>query len=318
MGFSHAHRELRGVSHHQPERGLHVSASTTPTQGGTTDAAQTQAPASTGAAQGTDPKPYVAPATQADLDRIIESRLARERAKYEGFDELKAKAAKLDELEQANLTELQKATARAEKAEAEAEKARLMMLRHEVAAANNLPAVLAARLQGTTREEMETDAKALAGLLPAANTTQTPQGLRIEPGAGRVNPTRTSTATTRLPGNQNALQEDLPEGGTHVHLGDVSCKSLGVKAMERCGNRRQRVERLVSAWNQGIRGDADSEGEADDALISASTEPKKRPRTQLTEKEVDAMRTARAHGVGVNPLARQFGVHRGTVWAKTR
>ena len=306
-------------SHYHPEREAHVSASVTPTQGGSAaPAASTVEPnQQTGTPQVSEPKPYVAPATQAGLDRIIESRLARERTKYEGFDELKAKAAKLDELEQANLTELQKATARAEKAEAEAEKARLMMLRHEVAAANNLPAVLAARLQGTTREEMETDAKALADLLPAANITQTPQGLRIEPGAGRVNPTRTST-TTRLPGNQNALQEDLPEGGTHVHLGDVSCKSLGVEAMERCGNRRQRVERLVSAWNQGIRGDADSEGEADDALISASTEPKKRPRTQLTEKEVDAMRTAHAHGVGVNPLARQFGVHRGTVWAKTR
>ena len=37
-----------------------------------------------------------------------------------------------------------------------------------------------------------------------------------------------NTATTRLPGNQNALQEDLPEGGTHIHLGDVSCKSLVV------------------------------------------------------------------------------------------
>ncbi len=30
------------------------------------------------------------------------------------------------------------------------------------------------------------------------------------------------------------------------------------------------------------------------------------------------MRTARAQGVGVNALVRQFGVHRGTVWAKTR
>ena len=194
MGFSHTHRELRGVSHHQPERGLHVSASTTPTQGGAVDTAQTQAPAPTGAAQGTDPKPYVAPATQADLDRIIESRLARERAKYEGFDELKAKATKFDEIEQANLTELQKATARAEKAEAEAEKARLMVLRHEVAAANNLPAVLAARLQGATREEMEADAKALADLLPAANTAQIPQGLRIEPGVGRVNPASDESA----------------------------------------------------------------------------------------------------------------------------
>lgn len=30
------------------------------------------------------------------------------------------------------------------------------------------------------------------------------------------------------------------------------------------------------------------------------------------------MRTTRAQGMSVNMLARQFGVHRGTVWAKTR
>ena len=91
-----------------------------------------------------------------------------------------------------------------------------------------------------------------------------------------------------------------------------------MEAIGRCGNRRQRVERLVSAWNQGIRADAEADGEADDPLIGASAEPKKRPRTRLTDEEVDAMRTARAQGVGVNALARRFGVHRGTVWAKTR
>ena len=91
-----------------------------------------------------------------------------------------------------------------------------------------------------------------------------------------------------------------------------------MEAMERCGNRRHRVERLVSAWNQRLRGDADAEGEADGPLIGASAEPKKRPRTRLTDKEVDAMRTARAQGVSVIVLARQFGVHRGAVWAKTR
>ena len=91
-----------------------------------------------------------------------------------------------------------------------------------------------------------------------------------------------------------------------------------VDATERCGNRRPRVERLVSAWNQGIREDAESECEADDPLIGASAEPKKRPRTRLTDEEVDAMRTARAQGVSVIVLARRFGVHRGTVWAKTR
>lgn len=100
--------------------------------------------------------------------------------------------------------------------------------------------------------------------------------------------------------------------------GQVSIFSTYVEAIEHCGNRRPRVERLVSAWNQGSCGDADPAGEADDPLIGESAEPKKRPRTRLTDEEVDAMRTARAQGISVNALARRFGVHRGTVWAKTR
>ena len=89
-------------------------------------------------------------------------------------------------------------------------------------------------------------------------------------------------------------------------------------AIERCGNRRRRVERLVSAWNQGTRGDAEADSEAADPLIGASAEPKKRPRTRLTDEEVDAIRTARAQGVSVAALARRFGIHRGTIWARTR
>ena len=100
----------------------------------------------------------------------------------------------------------------------------------------------------------------------------------------------------------------------------VRCLSMSetVDAMERCGNRRPRVERLVSAWSQGIREDADSAGEPDDPLIEASAEPRRRARTRLTDNEVDAMRTARANGVSVTSLAKQFGIHRATVWAKTR
>ena len=55
------------------------------------------------------------------------------------------------------------------------------------------------------------------------------------------------------------------------------------------GNRRPRIERLVSAWNQGVREDAAPVGEPDDSLIGASAEPNKRPRTRLTDKEVDAI-----------------------------
>lgn len=89
-----------------------------------------------------------------------------------------------------------------------------------------------------------------------------------------------------------------------------------MEAMERFGNRRLRVERLVSEWNQGICDNPDPAGEPDDPLIGASAEPKKRPRTRLTDTEVDAMRTARANGVSVTALAKRFAVHRGTIWAK--
>lgn len=88
--------------------------------------------------------------------------------------------------------------------------------------------------------------------------------------------------------------------------------------MERYGNRRPRVQKLVSAWNQGIRADAESENEAHDPLIGVSAEPSRRPQTRLTGKEVDAMRTAREQSVSVAVLATQFGVYRGPVWAKTR
>ena len=91
-----------------------------------------------------------------------------------------------------------------------------------------------------------------------------------------------------------------------------------VDAMERCGNRRPRVERLVSAWNQGSGVAVESVGEPNGSVIAASAEPRRRTRTPLTEQEVDAMRTARAKDSSVTALAAQFGVHRATVWVKTR
>lgn len=87
---------------------------------------------------------------------------------------------------------------------------------------------------------------------------------------------------------------------------------------DRYGNRRHKVERLVSAWNQGFGVGSVAAGEADDPRIMASAEPRRRPRTKLTDEEVDGMRTARANGVSVNVLTTQYGVHRGTVWVKTR
>lgn len=51
--------------------------------------------------------------TQAELDEIVKSRIAKEKAKYADYETLQAKASKLDEIEETNKTELQKATEKA-------------------------------------------------------------------------------------------------------------------------------------------------------------------------------------------------------------
>lgn len=57
-----------------------------------------------------------------------------------------------------------------------------------------------------------------------------------------------NTAATQLVSNQKTLQEEIPEGDTHIHLSDVSCKSLVVNTGGLKPNTWQRLERLGSAW----------------------------------------------------------------------
>ena len=75
---------------HEPDQPTTETAQETPDEKSDTTAAQTFTPIT----------------TQAELDRIIGNRLYAERAKYEGYDELKEKASKFDEQE-AKLAELQ-------------------------------------------------------------------------------------------------------------------------------------------------------------------------------------------------------------------
>lgn len=99
-----------------------------------------------------DNKPDDKNFTQADVDRIVADRLAREKGKHSDYDELKAKAGKLDELEAANKSDLDKANARADAAEKKAADAEAKVLRFEVAADKG---VKPRWLSGTTREELE-------------------------------------------------------------------------------------------------------------------------------------------------------------------
>lgn len=95
--------------------------------------------------------------TQADLDRLIDARLARERGKYADYDDLKAKAAAADK----DKSQLDKVLEQLADMKARTEKAEHAALIAEVAADHKLTPRQARRLQGKTREELVADAKEL-------------------------------------------------------------------------------------------------------------------------------------------------------------
>lgn len=99
--------------------------------------------------------------TQADLDRLLEDRLARERKKYSDYDELKAKAQQLEQLEQGTKSEVEKLTERLAEAEKRATAEAARADRFEVALDKGLDMTRAKRLTGATREELEADAEEL-------------------------------------------------------------------------------------------------------------------------------------------------------------
>lgn len=97
--------------------------------------------------------------TQDEVNRIVTNRLS----KYSDYEELKAKAAKFDEAEEANKSELQKAIDRANSLEAELngmkEADKVRQVREEVSQNTGVPASL---LTGNTAEECEAQAKAIS------------------------------------------------------------------------------------------------------------------------------------------------------------
>lgn len=77
-----------------------------------------------------------------------------------------------EERKQAEMSELEKANARAAKAEADLKAKDIAILRRDVASKIGLPSALADRLKGETADEIEADAKALLETLPKAEKKQ--------------------------------------------------------------------------------------------------------------------------------------------------
>lgn len=98
---------------------------------------------------------FKAPASQEELDRIIQKRVARVEARYEGFEDLKAKADRAAELEGV-AEDLRK------RVEAfESKEARSVLVR-KVASDNGVDHELLSEMRGDSEEELTAQAKRLA------------------------------------------------------------------------------------------------------------------------------------------------------------
>lgn len=122
--------------------------------------------------------------SQADLDKVLGERLARERAKYADYDDIKAKAAKVDEAAEASKTEAQKLAERIQAAEDRATKAESEALRFRIANEYKLSQEDAMALEHVASEDgMRTVADRLRAAAEAGRATPPrPQSLRS--GAG--------------------------------------------------------------------------------------------------------------------------------------
>ena len=96
--------------------------------------------------------------TQAEIDKIVDERLRRERAKYSDYEDLKQKAAQADKLEDEKKSGEQKLADEIKSLKDDLAKERHRALVAEVAREKGLTGKAAARLRGTTREELESDA----------------------------------------------------------------------------------------------------------------------------------------------------------------
>ncbi len=124
--------------------------------------------------------------TQSELDRIVQERVKE-------MNEYKAKAAKFDEMEEANKTELQKAQDKAAKLEKELNEIKhineIRNIREEVSSAKGVPLDL---LTGETKEACEQQAEAI--LKFAQNNT----GFPYVPDGGEVKTTAKKTTANQF------------------------------------------------------------------------------------------------------------------------
>ncbi|MEU0492570.1 DUF4355 domain-containing protein [Nocardiopsis sp. NPDC006139] len=131
---------------------------------------------------------------QADVDRIVQQRLAREREQYADYEDVKAKAAELDKLREAEKTDLEKLQGQYEELLGKNARTEQALRITRAAAKHGLSEEAAAFLHGETDAEVDAAAAKLAALTNPAGGAgggtnngdgQPPGGRRPDPSQGR-------------------------------------------------------------------------------------------------------------------------------------
>ncbi|MET0887563.1 MAG: hypothetical protein ABWX92_14065 [Mycetocola sp.] len=125
----------------------------------------------------TDPPTADEPLREPGVKALAAERAARSKAESD-------LAALRKEIEDSKLSAEQKAAADLKAAQDAAATSAAKALRYEVAAEHGIPLTLAARLTGTTREEIERDAETFKTLIPAGATPPVPRIPAPDPGQG--------------------------------------------------------------------------------------------------------------------------------------
>ena len=132
--------------------------------------------------------------SQADLDRIVQSRVARVEAKYADYDEMKSR---MTEIEDASKSDLERALARAEAAEAEVAAVARKTMILEAASKFGVPADYVNLITGDDQESIEAAAEKVGSLaVAAAKADEAPSGDTpvkfFDPGQGGASPPEAS------------------------------------------------------------------------------------------------------------------------------
>ncbi len=124
--------------------------------------------------------------TQAQVNDLIAKEKGKIQSRFGDYADIKAKAAKLEEIENANASELEKAQKKAAEAERIANESTAKLLRFEVANDLEVPAKLVPLLTATDREGLEAQANLI--LENAKTATPNFDGGAREPAEEELSP----------------------------------------------------------------------------------------------------------------------------------